>query len=404
MVRVGVVRLRDVDVFPEGEADVRHRHVVLAREIEQVGPRQEPSRVDLGHARHAAGVFLEIDAEDPARATIHGPHRARRHVDHARLAHGLRERGDGRHAARGPAADEIGEALERLGEDEPPLEPQRLTPEVPAGQIFRERERGDWDATHLPPALDPVSRHRRARHRRRPARTRARPDPAPGARSRRHPPKARGERGDAPHADGQRRGNATRAQERRQLVLVAAALKSAQARQEQSLAQGATRLREAQHAGVGGGNDERDVFLTHEARDGGQHARIAGDGVVAIRRRLLQRKTVVVAADDDQRGVARAEAADEIVGGPAARFRHEDGGAAHRRRDVLRARRDVLGIPPARAVASRCTVFTVNPCRAPSRRISSRSASRRGPSRSAVSSSRSKTSRSLPLSLRAAVA
>ncbi len=177
-----VVHLLDRDGLPHPELHVRRGHVVRAREVEQVGAGQEAAGVDLGDTRLSPGIFLEVDAEDSGGARIHGADGPDRHVHHARLGHGARQRRGRRHAARIAPDRDVGQPLEDLDQHEPALPPEALAGKIPAGEIFGQREAGRGDATHRLPVRDPAPRLLRGGHGHRARRIGSASHPAPGAR------------------------------------------------------------------------------------------------------------------------------------------------------------------------------------------------------------------------------
>src|SRR5215470_10663131 len=73
------------DRLAEGEPHIRHRHVVLPAEVEQIRSRQEPPRVDLGDAHGTVIILLEIYAEQAREVVSERSHRAGRYLSHLRV-------------------------------------------------------------------------------------------------------------------------------------------------------------------------------------------------------------------------------------------------------------------------------------------------------------------------------
>src|SRR5260370_26324500 len=132
-----VVGLRNVHGFAERQADVREYHVVCSSQVEQVRQCNEATSVNLGNARHATGILLEVNIERTRDLPVQGADGVDAYFDDAWLEDSLRERRDGRGTTRLAAAAEVGDTLTRLDQHEFAVLPEALAGKVPTRQVLR---------------------------------------------------------------------------------------------------------------------------------------------------------------------------------------------------------------------------------------------------------------------------
>src|SRR6266508_1699666 len=307
--------------LPQSEPHIGQRHAVLQDGVERRHGHEQAAGIDLGDVGHPLLVLLDVDAEGPGRLRSDGANGLGAHPHHTRIDHCLGQRGQRGHSAGNIVRPKVGDALERIGENEDTVLPEALAEHFPAWEILAERKLRRANPAHLVPHANPSSGLVGRAHR--PPASRARP--RAGTAPQRCPAAKAREDGldclEPGHGMGLRRPDPRRSEPRRRLAFVPAQFDHRGVRQKARTGDPIPHAGHHLDLGVARRNDQRNLLCLDDAL---QYLREAwrgqpGDEMTRIPGPEAENEPIVVAPGDIEVRLCRLEAPQEILTGGGSR-------------------------------------------------------------------------------------